>query len=303
MHVKHALGLCSDLAGRQKGVVHHRQLIAAGLDRGAIRRLIEGGFLHPLHRAVYAVGHRALPPFAMEQAAILACGDGSLVSHRSALYLWGLLNPAPKVVDITVHRRCRAKDAIRLHHGPVHPRHVRTRHGLPVTSPALSLIDFAAQATVDELDDAVAEARAHRLIREGELEKTVEQASQRRGAARMRAFLTAEGEPGITRSRAERRFRRLLREAGLPQPKTNVRLACGVTPDFLWEAERVVVEVDSWKFHGHRRAFEGDRKKSIILTDAGYLVIRITWKQFTKETLWLIAHLARALDRRARLAG
>ena len=268
-----------------------------------IAGLIRAGFLHVLHRGVYAVGHLALAPFAREQAALLACGAGATVSHRSALHLWGLLDVAPADVDVTVRHHCRPKPGIRLHRVLLDPRDIRNRHGLPVTSPAQSLIACAAEATDRELEDALAEARAHRLIREGELEQVLDRAGRQRGAARMRALLKAEGEPGITRSHAERRFRRLLREAGLPEPRTNVRLACGVEVDFLWEAERVVVEVDSWQFHGHRRAFERDRKKSIILTDAGYLAIRITWKQFTEQAVWLVAQLARTLDRCARVEG
>ncbi len=72
----------------------------------------------------------------------------------------------------------------------------------------------------------------------------------------------------------------------------------GVNADFLWENEKLILEVDSWRFHGHRSAFERDRKKDMILRDAGYLVIRVTWRQFTQEPLALIAHVARALDRR-----
>jgi very-short-patch-repair endonuclease len=118
----------------------------------------------------------------------------------------------------------------------------------------------------------------------------------------MRHFLRAEGGPEITRSRAERRFRALLREAQLPQPRLNVRIG-RFTVDFLWEREHVALEVDSWQFHGHRRAFERDRRKDLALSDADYHVIRITWRQFTEESLPLIAHVARALDRAARPHG
>ena len=70
--------------------------------------------------------------------------------------------------------------------------------------------------------------------------------------------------------------------------------------DFVWPEEKVILEIDGWKFHGHRRAFERDRKRTMILSDAGYHVIRITVRQFTQEPLALIAHIARVLDRRAR---
>jgi very-short-patch-repair endonuclease len=299
-----AAAICARLASRQKGVVARRQLLAAGVSRRMIDHLIRCGFLHPIHRGVYAVGHLALPQYAHEQAALLACGDGSVITGGSGLYVWGILDARPSDVEVTVAgRHCRKRDGIRLHlTNDLDERDVRRRHGLRVVFPALALIEYAADATDDELGDAVATARIKGRIRDGELERALERFGRRRGAARMRAFLEDEGGPSITRSRAERRFRKLIRQAGLPQPRTNVRLG-SYEPDFLWVDEKVIVEVDSWKFHGHRRAFETDRKKDMVLRDAGYLVIRITWRQFTQETLWLIAHLARALDRRSRTRG
>jgi very-short-patch-repair endonuclease len=159
------------------------------------------------------------------------------------------------------------------------------------------LIEYAADVGPEALGDAVAEARQRQLVREGELEAATETAGWRRGVAQMRAFLRDEGEPAITRSHAERRFRKLLQDARLPQPAVNQRVA-GVEPDFVWEAEKVVLEVDGWNTHRHRHAFEWDRKKDRILSDAGYHVIRVTWRHFTEETVALIAHIARMLDRR-----
>lgn len=267
----------------------------------SIRRLIEKGFLHPIHRGVYAVGHLALPQFGKEQAALLACGMDAVLSGRSALYLWGILDSSPGEVEVTVAgRHCRTRNGIRLHLAELSPSQIRIRHGLRLVFPARALIEFAADAAPEELGDAVAEARSMSLIRDGELEAAADAAGRRRGAAQMRSFLTEEGGPAITRSRAERRFRRLLKEAQLPQPAVNARVV-GLRVDFLWEAEKVVLEVDGWKFHGHRRAFENDRKRGWTLSDAGYHVIRITWRHFTEEPLALIAHIARILDRRRRL--
>ena len=294
--------VCARLADRQKGIVSRRQLLAAGLTGAIIDRLIRVGFLHPLHRGVYAVGHVALPRFAREQAALLACGEGAVLSGATALHLWGILSDGPSDVDVTVAgRHCRRRTGIRLRLVDQLPEgHIRTRHGLSLVFPARALIEFAADASSDEVGDAVAEARSSNLVREGELEAASEAAGRDRGGARMRAFLRDERGPAITRSRAERRFRRLLQDAQLPQPRVNHWVA-GLKVDFLWESERVVLEVDGWKFHGHRRAFETDRKRDWILADAGYHVIRVTWRHFTEETLALIAHIARMLDRRNRL--
>ena len=282
-------------------MVSRAQLLAAGLSPQVIKRLIRAGFLHVLHRGVYAVGHTALPEFGREQAALLASGKGAVISGRSALYLWGILDSAPGDVEVTVAgRHCRRRRGIRLHLVDALPRReVRQRHGLRVVFPARALVEYAADAGPEELGDAVGEARIKKFVRERELEAAAADAGRRVGGPQMRAFLRAEGGPAMTRSRAERRFRKLLKEARLPQPKVNVRVA-GCEPDFLWEEEKVVLEVDGWKFHSDRRSFEWDRKKAMILTDAGFQVIRITWRHFTEESLALIAHAARILDRRGR---
>jgi very-short-patch-repair endonuclease len=215
-----------------------------------------------------------------------------------------MLDQRPADVDVTlVGRQRRPKHGVRLHRvTTLDERDRRRRHGLPVTSPALTVIDLAAEASPRELEDAVAEARVKRLIRKGELEAAVERAGRRRGAARMREFLRAEGGPAITRSRAERKFRALLREAQLPAPGLNVKIA-GREVDFLWDRAKLALEVDSWQFHGHRRAFERDRRKDMILADAGYHVTRVTWRQFTEEPLAIVAHIARTLDRATRSHG
>lgn len=304
VHVIDVVRVCGAIASRQNGVVSHEQLVWAGINADMITRLIRRGFLHRLHRGVYAVGHVALPQFGREQAALLACGEDSVLSGRSALYLWGIRDAGPPDVEVTVAgRHCRKRRGIRLH--LVHaldPREVRRRHGLQVTSPAWALIELAAVADLDELGDAVAQARVKRLLRAGELEAAASRGGRRAGAAAMRAFLRAETEPAITRSRVERDFRRLFRAARLPQPKVNARVA-GYEVDFLWPEQRVVLEVDSYTFHGHRRAFERDRGKTMALEDAGYHVIRVTPRQLLEEPYWVIAHVARALERYGRTAA
>jgi very-short-patch-repair endonuclease len=101
-------------------------------------------------------------------------------------------------------------------------------------------------------------------------------------------------DSGYTRSKAERLMRRLLGAASLPQPVCNARIH-GQQPDFLWSAERLVVQVDGYQFHGHRSAFERDRRKDQVLVAGGYRVIRVTWLQMQHEPLRVIAVIAAAL--------
>ncbi len=249
------------------------------------------------------MGHLSLAPFAEEMAALLACGDGAVISHGSAAHLWGLCDRPPEI-HVTVDRWCRPKDGVQIHRSKeLAERDLRTRQRLPVTSPARSVIDFASSDVTDsELEAVVAEGRARRLLRPGELEKALEQAGQRPGTGRLRALLAAEADPGITRSEGERILRRYLRAAALAQPVTNRKIGRW-EPDFIWPAERVIVELDSWEFHKPRSAFERDRRKDMALRDAGYTVIRITGRQLKEEPLMVIAHIARALDRATRAHG
>jgi very-short-patch-repair endonuclease len=278
-------------------VVARRQLLASQISSHVIDHWVRTGFLYPLHRGVYAVGHRALAPFAQEMAALMACGEDAVISHTSAAYMWGLIEMPRRLVDVTVASGpTRGRGGINLHRNRLSKREIRTRHGLSVTSPARTIIDLALTARPDELERLIAEARVKRLIREGELEKALAASGTRPGTGRLRTLLRAEGQPGLTRSEAERMLRRLLRQAGLPQPRTNVRLG-HYEADFLWEAEKVVLEVDSWQFHGHRCAFENDRRKSLALQAAGYQVIRVTADQLRDEPIWVIAQVARALTR------
>ena len=224
----------------------HAQLLEAGVSRHRIYHAIETGALHRRHAGVYVVGHLALAPYANETAGLMACGERTLISHWSLLAEAELKNE-PVHVTI-VGRQCRPKQGICLHRVTTLDRgDLRRRRGLPVTSPARTIIDLSAAATWNELERLIAEARARRLIRDGELEKALERAGSRRGTAILRAVLRAEGEPGITRSEGERILRRYLRAAQLPQPRTNRKIGVWEA-DFLWPAERVVLELDSYDF-------------------------------------------------------
>ena len=292
------------LAATQRGVVTCAQLLEVGVDRHTIKRWCKAGLLHRVHHGVYLVGHAGLTPLGRMQAALLACGDGAVLSHQTAAFLWGLTKSVPSMLDVTLMTgRSRPKTGVRVHRS-MHfdQRDLRTRYGLRLTSPARTVIDLAANVTLDDLDRLVAEARVQNFLRPGELEAAVERAGRRRGAADMRAFLVAEEEPDFTRSWGERRLRRLLRQSRLPQPRTN-RHAAGHSVDFLWEEQKLVVEFDGFQFHGHRRAFEHDRRKDVDLANAGYQVLRFTWRQLKQEPLAVISAIAQAIGRRAQAAA
>jgi very-short-patch-repair endonuclease len=283
-------------AAAQRGLVHLQQLRAAGFGRSRASRLVKRGTLYPLLPRVFAVGRPALEPLALELAVVLWLGRDAVLSHRSAAAIWGLV-PAPDgQVDVTiVGRDARPHDGITTYRvDEINGRDVRIRDDLPVTAPARTVIDLASRCADGVFDRAMAEAQVLRLLTEREIEQALSRAPTRSGSARIRAALRETG-PGMTRSEGERRTLRLLERARLPRPETNVPLL-GYEVDFLWRAQRLVLEVDGYRFHGHRAAFERDREKDQTLTAAGYRVIRVTWRQVEREPFVIVARIAQALN-------
>ena len=291
----------AELASRQRGVVTRNQLRANGVSLAAIDHRLRSGRLHSLYRGVYLVGHAVPPRGARDLGAVLACGPGSVLSHRSAAALWRLHPAQPTVVDVTVPgRRCDSKRGIRVHRvALLDRRDVRKLGGIPVTTPARTLLDLAADVRGRELERAVAEAEARRLTNRSQLLSLIARVAPRPGVAALRSLLTDDRRPALTRSEAEERLLALIRAAELPAPAVNVSVA-GQEVDFLWPDRRLVVEVDGFAFHSHRAAFERDRKRDAVLAALGYRVIRVTWRQIVASPEAVVARIAGALTSVAR---
>jgi len=291
------------VAARQLALITVAQLHVAGVGRGGVRRRRENRSLHPMYRGVYLVGNPIPLPGAVELGAVLACGQRTMVSHRSAASLFGLAT-APDGVDVTVvDRRCRTRHGLRVHHVEDLDRRDRgQRNGIPVTAPARTLIDFAATATPDETERAIAEAFAVELVTEPKLNAALERAPGRAGVAMVKAILGQPGGPSRTRSGGERAMLRLIRAARLPPPRTNYPVA-GYSADFCWPDERLIVEVDGYDFHSNRAAVERDHRRDIAHKDAGYEVLRFTAQQLKDDPVYVATVIARALDRRSRTRG
>ncbi len=285
------------VAERQCGLVTRAQLLAAGLGRGAVAHRVAEGRLHPVHRGVYLVGHRAPVPRAREMAAILVCGPGALLSHRSAGAAWRMPVPAIREVEVSlVGRDIPSRPGIRIYRvETLHARDARRYAGLPLTSPARTLLDLGAVLTPRGLEQAVADARARRLVSETELHAVLARAPAKRGAAALRALLQREAGPALTRSAAEELLLAIVRAAALPSPETNVRVGA-YEVDFLWRTERLVVEVDGYAFHSSLPAFERDHVRDADLDDAGFRVRRVTWRQLTQTPEAVAERIRRALN-------
>jgi very-short-patch-repair endonuclease len=290
------------VAGRQLNLVTTEQLHATGMSETMIAERRRRAILHPVHRAVYLYGTNVLVPGARELAAVLACGPEAWVRRRSALASLKVIPPWRGDVEISVLGRQRSRSGISVHRLGALPEVDRSAvNGIPSVSPALALLEFAAVAKDDQLERAISEAYFLRLVSEGELRATLDRHAGRTGVAPLRLELDRIGGPQWTESEGEERLKRLLRQADLPMPVTRRKVA-GFKADFCWPGLRLIVEFDGYQAHGHRYAFERDRRRDQAHIAAGYTVLRFTWRQVESEPMRVIAVIATALEAARRAA-
>lgn len=280
------------LAGTQHGIVTTRQLAGSGFGARAIRRRVDGGWLVRVHDGVYQVGVFG-GAYASEMAGLLLCGPRSAISHWTSVAVYELA-PRRELVEVSTVSGVRRR-GVRAHRVANLPDHdVVVRHGLRVTTPGRTLVDLAATAPPAVLERLVEEFQVQRLARPADLLEAIRRSAGRPGIKKLRAVCDFVDEPSFTRSEAERGLRRLVKAAALPVPRTNVRLA-GWEVDAVWERQRLVVEVDGYRYHRTRAKFERDRLKDAQLLVAGYRVLRVTWRQLTREPERVVATIAAAL--------
>ena len=273
------------VAATQFGVVTLRQLEECGLGAGAIKYRIGAGRLQPLWRGVYAFGHQELRREGRLLGAVFACGPGAVLSHRSAARHWGLLASARPRIDVTVpgHTGRRKRPGIHLHCvRRLHPDDITEHHGIPTTSVPRTLVDLCEVVPDRLVERALDQAYVLRLVAPNALEEALARANGRRTAPLRRLLAAERRAAAFTRSELEERFLALVRTAGLPEPQVNARLH-GYEVDFLWRAERRVIEVDGHAFHSTPQALTRDRRKDSNLELAGFPVTRFTALQVLYE--------------------
>jgi very-short-patch-repair endonuclease len=287
------------IARHQRGYVSRGQLLCAGIDSSSIVWLTAKRRLLVVHRGVYLVAHDAPRELGPETAALLAIRDGGSLSHDTAAILWGLRRPETTggVIHVTVPGSPGGRpDGVCVHRSKLlTSRDLRLREGLPVTAPARVLLDIAPTASDRGLERTLDQGLVERVLTIGDVTELLRRCGRHRGRARVQALVDRHTTTTFTRSEAEELFLSLVREAGLPQPLTNVRRH-GFEIDFVWPAEGVAVEIDGFVFHHTRRRFEGDHRKDAILGTAGIRVTRVTWGQLHDEPLAVIARLAFSLS-------
>ena len=270
----------AELAARQWGVASLAQLRALGIGARAVQLRAAAGRLHRLHRGVYAVGHRMLRPEGHRLAAVLACGPGAVLSHRSAAAHWELLATSQERIDVTATRGRHRVPGIRLHTSRSLDAQDTTSHqGIPITTVHRTLLDLAATARSDQLENALAQAMHLQLYDQRAIDDVIARSNGHRGTNVLKE--ATKQEPRITKSMWEIRMLRLVRGAGLPEPICNMALHAPdhgeCHPDFYWPAYGLIVETDGWEAHRTLAAFRNDRAKDAALTAAGYKVLRFTW--------------------------
>ena len=279
-----------------RGVVTHEALVAEGVDPRSIEHRLRRKRLIKLWRGVYLVGHGDPAPFALEYAALRFAGPTATLSDRPAAAIYRLL---PCQVDPTIHLPLGEKRAspagLHLHTRDLDPQEVTTVHGdLRITTPERTILDIAPTLDDEQLENVIALAIRNRLTTERKLEAQLDRRRGHRGTKRVRQVLDLG--PEWTASRAERVFLQMLRDAELPLPQANARLGRRM-PDFLWKEHRVLVEIDSWRWHGDRRAFESDTDRHGRWTAQGWTVLKFTPRQLRDQPLLVIARVTAALTR------
>lgn len=271
------------LARRQHGVVARTQLLTLGVNEAAIKHRLAIGRLHAVVRGVYAIGRPELAQHGRWMAAVLCCGPSAALSHGSAATAWGIrrdhhgpievsvpVGANPRPPGIRVHRRTRLTS-----------QGLSRLRGIPLTTPAQTLVDLAVRLSRAELEAAVNEADKHGLIGSEELRTYLRKCAGLPGVGVLRRILDRDTFV-LTDSELERRLLPIARSAGLPQPLTGQRLN-GYKVDFFWPDLGLVVETDGLRYHRTPTQQARDRRRDQAHTAAGLTQLRFTHGQVRFE--------------------
>jgi very-short-patch-repair endonuclease len=272
------------IAAVQHGRVTVVQLREAGLRRGAIQHAVRTGHLHREHHGVFAVGHQAPWAHGRWMSAVLACGAGAALSHRSAATLWRIRRAEGPEPDVTAPGR-RARDGIATHVAPTDDATIR--EGIRVTTVARTIADLAHVIDEDDLRRTVREAQFLKLFHL----KATQAAAERRPSTALSCLLE---DMTVTSSELDAAFIRLLARNRIPLP-VGQRSLLGHKVDYVWVERRVAVELDGYNAHVSLDAFQRDRTQSNALQLAGWVVLRFTWADVHRRPGATIAAIRRAL--------
>lgn len=284
-------------ADRQHGVVSREQLLAAGVSAQAIGRAVRAGRLRPLFRGVYAVGHIAVRREGWWMGALLACGGGAALSHQTAATLWELHKGSIlPVALITPTDRGRKQSRIKVHRTRLHETETLVRDGLRVTTPARTIVDLAATLSARSLREMVERAQDGRRFDPDGISTTLARVPRQAGARPLMDLLELmQPDTDNARSHLERLFLSLVRHARLPRPEVNREIA-DRKRDFVWPRQRLVVEVDGYRYHSSRQAKRRDHRRDRQLTTLDWRPVRFTYEDVAFEPAQIARELTALLE-------
>ena len=219
---------------------------------------------------VYRIGGARGTPEQRAVAALLWAGEDAVGSHATAAALWGIATPEPDLHVTAARRLTSPPQGVRTHVARLPKRDRGKLRGIPVTSPARTLLDLAGYYPEDRLLPLVERAILDGLVSAEQVHDVFERSRGRRGCRRLARVLHVAGSSAL-----ERRVESLLRSAGLPPYRRELSVD-GFRLDFAWPAERVAIEADGRRWHSSAVDFERDRAKSNALTEHGWRVLRVT---------------------------
>jgi very-short-patch-repair endonuclease len=276
-------------AAPQHGVVSLAQVNALGVSSDATRKRVSSGRWHRVYPGVFAIGHAPLTRDGHYMAAVLACGPGAGLSHRSAADKLGLRATHRSRIDIISPRRPGRRHAsIDAHTSrTLLPRDIKNVDGIPCTTIARTLLDLAAILPRRTVERAIDQAEILQLLDTKAIQDVLDRTHGHQGNAPLHSILN-DHLPGSTPTRndLEEAFLQICRTGGLPQPEVNAHIPFEPIPyqaDFLWREHQLIAETDGRDTHTTRQAFEHDRKRDQQLMLAGFRVVRFPWQQVTQE--------------------
>src|SRR5215213_4487204 len=272
-------------------ILRVEQLRAAGLTAEAIEYRVRQGRLQRLWRGVYLVGPARAGPLSLAHGAVSSFAGVAYVDALWACFVHGFARAPDLPVDVLVVSGTREpRERVRIHRSrTVESRDLGKAGGIRVVSPARAILGSAETASLIQLEALIADAFAARAVTDRQLDELAARAGRSKAAGKLR--LLRQDGVRLTRSEAERILRRLLRQAGLPQPETNYAIG-RYFADFAWPRHRLVVEFDGFATHGHKQAFGPDRNRGGKITAKGWSVMHVTWDRLIDQPLGVVADVA-----------
>ncbi len=291
------LQTCKRVAAGQYGTIARRQALAEGMTPRQISRRLASGDWRVEQPATYALADFPRTWWQRAKAAELWGGQGAALAGNSAAFVWGLEGFTPGPIELAAIRRLRSSELVVHYVGPWMEGEIIARKGILVTGAERTIADQARTNSSERLEALLDESLRRRLTTEARMSAYVRSLDGRcvRGIGRLREVLTARVNGPPAESPLETMLARLLRSSNLPQPERQHAILrggrCIARVDFAWPAYRVAVEAQSRTHHADKTSFERDLGRMNALTEAGWLVIYITWDDVhrrPRETLRLI---------------